>query len=159
MNKFLKQGKVVEKAFTTFLNNWKFSTQEEDMFEHWDVSTEIKFDVKGLKKQRRTDESPDQSIHWVEIKNVNGKDGWLYGDADFISFELQEYWVIVSRSDLVEFIHNNTIKTYKSSPMLRHLYKRKNRKDILTLVSTYDLIYISSVYIKKLKDDTKIKKQ
>jgi hypothetical protein len=44
---------------------------------------------------------------WVEIKNREGSPGWLYGDADFIVFELVDEYLFVNRKNLVEFVHSN----------------------------------------------------
>ena len=68
---FLAKGKMVERAFTKVLSNHKLSTEKEDITEHWDISTNIKFDVKGLKKTKRSDDEPNENIHWLEIKNGN----------------------------------------------------------------------------------------
>ena len=34
-----------------------------------------------------TAKKDDENIHFVEFKNVLGKKGWLYGDADGFAFE------------------------------------------------------------------------
>jgi hypothetical protein len=146
---FLKRGKEVELAFSKILTNTNFSSKDEDINEHWDLSTEIKFDVKGLKKKQRFNSEPNESIHWVELKNVNGKLGWLYGDADYFVFELVNYWVIVDKLDLQEYIKTHTIKEFCDEPTKNKLYSRKDRKDVLTLISTFDLIYISTSMIRK----------
>lgn len=33
------------------------------------------FDVKSMKKHNRKDELPDDSIHWIELQNVQGRPG------------------------------------------------------------------------------------
>jgi len=148
---FLGKGKAIEREFAKLFNNVTFSDTSQDIKEHWDVSVNFKFDVKGLKKKNRNDETVDERIHWIEIKNVLGEKGSLYGDADYFVFELHDYWIIVDKLKLQEYIAINTIKKYTRIPMLNRLYKRDGRKDVLTLVSTFDLIYISETLIKKNK--------
>ena len=100
---FLSKGKMVERAFTKVLSNHKLSTEQEDITEHWDISTNIKFDVKGLKKAKRSDGEPNENIHWLEIKNVNGDLGWVYGEADYFVFETIDYWVIVDKNNMAKY--------------------------------------------------------
>lgn len=141
---------MVERAFTKVLSNHKLSTEQEDITEHWDISTKIKFDVKGLKKTKRSDVEPNENIHWLEIKNVNGNLGWVYGEADYFVFETIDYWVIVEKNDLQKFIKDRVEKDWASTATLYKLYSRKDRDDVITLVKTMDLMYLSSSIITKL---------
>jgi len=146
---FLAKGKKTEMAFSKILSNVKFSSGNEDITEHWDISTNIKIDVKGLKKRNRSDDTVDERIHWVEIKNVNGNVGWLYGDADYFAFELHDYWIVVDKYDLQLLVKSQVKKEYSNIPMLNKLYTREGRKDVMTLISTFDLINIATSYVKK----------
>lgn len=142
---FLNKGRLVEQAFAQLLDNPKFASSAEDQLEHWDV----KFDVKGLKKIKRNDSETNEHIHWLEIKGITGKPGWAYGEAEFFVFELQKYWVVVSRQDLQDFIAENIIKEFTQQPTLYKLYRRQGRLDIITMVTSYDLCFISSAILKK----------
>lgn len=147
---FLKKGKLVEEQFSRLLNNPKKSTSTEDQLEHWDLSFTTKIDVKGLKKLRRSDEDTNENIHWLEIHGITGEAGWCYGEADFFAFELNKYWIVVEKNDLHNFIKENVVKEFvNDKPTLYKLYRREGRKDILTLVTSYDLCYISYAIIKK----------
>jgi hypothetical protein len=152
---FLAEGKKVEIEFSKLLPNPIFATPEEDKKEHWDVKDGgIRYDVKGMKKINRIHSEPSQHFHWVELKNVMGDHGWLYGQADYIVFEISFHWVVVKRSKLVNFIDrrvdfsmeiNNKpyqIKKYE-------LYQRANRSDLMVLVDIIDLISISERMILK----------
>lgn len=126
------------------------ATREEDMFEHWDIKLETKIDVKALRKTRRGDKDTDENIHWVELKNVNGELGWLYGKAHCFAFEIIDYWIIVDKINLQEFIKEKCKDKIKTeTPALYKLYTRRGRSDIITLVKTIDLLYIASKIIKK----------
>ena len=142
---FLNKGRLVEQAFAQLLDNPKFASSTEDQLEHWDV----KFDVKGLKKVKRSDSETNEHIHWIEVKGITGKPGWAYGEAEFFVFELQKYWVVVSKQDLQGFIAENIIKEFTQQPTLYKLYRRQGRLDIITMVTSYDLCFISSAILKK----------
>ena len=142
---FLRGGRLVERAFAELLDNPKFSSPTEDQLEHWDV----KFDVKGLKKVKRSDSETNEHIHWVEIRGITGMPGWAYGEADFFAFELTKYWVVVAKQDLQDLIKDNVVKEYTQQPTLYKLYNRQGRQDIITMVTSYDLCHISSAMIKK----------
>ena len=152
---YVEENRVIEHNFAERLSNRGnvvYPSQEQDMFEHWDVQiNDIKYDVKALKKINRNDEGVNENIHWVELKNVNGKLGWLYaGISTHISFETNEYWIIVSKVKLQEFIAEKCKdKVVCDRPLLYKFYTRKDRKDIVTLVKTIDLMYISDEIIKK----------
>jgi hypothetical protein len=138
----LAQGKAKEEEFKKFFKKVFDAYVQQDMKEHWDFG--VRFDVKMIKSVRRHQQK-DENIHWVELKNVNGEKGWLYGEADFFSFELEDYWVIVSRDDLQGFIEKKCVeKIWSKTPKLYSLYQRDGRKDIITLVKSIDLMYIST---------------
>ena len=150
---FLIKGRRVEDVFAELINADFRSTKEQDIYEHWDVGKgNYKFDVKGLKKIARTDDEVNENFHWVEIKNVLGRGGWCFsGKADFIVFETFDYFICVKKENLQELIKEKVVKDYVDDPYkaLYGLYQRKNRKDVLTLVKTLDLMAISSKILKK----------
>lgn len=123
INKFLTKGKDVEKQFGSLFQNVDFATREQDMYEHFDLTVSYKIDVKGMRKVRRGDSETNEFIHWIEIKNVSGKVGSLYGDADYFAFETKKYWIIVEKLKLQDFIKNNVIKEFTETPELYKLYR------------------------------------
>ena len=40
----------------------------------------------------------------IELKNVHGNIGWLYGEANYFAFETVDYWIIVEKLLLQELI-------------------------------------------------------
>lgn len=158
ISKFLKEGQEVEKRFVQDCDEFiRPSTRSENIYDHWDVLVKLKgekmkVDVKGVKRQKRN--LPlDETIHWVEIMKGKNVKGWLYGKADYFSFEMNDKWIIVPRQDLKEFVEKNTIKEYKKEPTLYHLYKAPTRTpnftSIITLVESQKLIEISKYVIPK----------
>lgn len=156
---FLKTGKDVENELNKSLIVLRDASINEDIKEHWDKLIEIngesfKVDVKGLKKQNRFDVMPTENFHWVELENVVGgkNSGWLYGKADLFVFELEEYWVLVDKNVLQEFIHEKIKdKKIEKTKNPYTLYQRENRKDIVTKVKTIDLLYLNRMVVKKIK--------
>jgi hypothetical protein len=144
-------GQRAEQKFATKLSKPSFSTPEQDMEEHWDVeSFGKKYDVKAMKKWRRSDAEPTDRMHYVELRNVHGNRGWLYGQANYIVFETRSYWLVVPREDLVNFIEGAVEKNERSlQPEVYKLYQRHERKDLITVVPTVDLLSITETAIKK----------
>jgi hypothetical protein len=148
-----KKFQAVERKFAGALdmfNKISFASSDEDIYQHWDVKIDIKIDVKAMKKINREDSEPNENIHYVEIKNVHGNKGWLYGDADYFAFEMKDYYVMVSKIKLQAMIADKCKEKIKCArPTLYQLYSREGRDDMMTLVKTIDLIFISDKMIEK----------
>jgi hypothetical protein len=74
--------------------------------------------------------------------------GWLYGKADLIAFELKNSFRIVRRTellDLVEKLVDFNTKVEKSRQALYKLYSRSGRSDSLTMIKANDLLKITSL--------------
>lgn len=143
-------GELKEDDFSKLFTSVTKSTTSEDIYEHWDLKITAKIDVKSIKKQARSDVFYNENFHWIETMNVNGDRGWLYGDADFFAFETMDYWIINDKLTLQKFIEDKTKdKVIGSLKDPYELYRRANRKDIVTKVKTLDLFYLAKQIIKK----------
>jgi hypothetical protein len=152
MNTCFEVGQNAEQRFARHIDRPLFATKEEDILEHWDVKSiaGTKYDVKAMKKWRRADPEPTDRMHYVELRNVNGELGWLYGEADYIVFETRRHWIVVKRRTLMPFIEGLTENSEQSlKPTVYKLYQRNGRKDLMTVVPTVDLLAISEEIIKK----------
>lgn len=159
IQEFLKKGKIKEADLLKLLegqgHKMDEATPSEDMREHWDikVTSELKIDVKGLKKSKRSDQEPNENIHWIEIQNVQGKVGWTYAsEVDYFAFETIDYWILVKKKSLQELVADKCkakIKTDSPGDALYKLYTRQGRKDILTKVKTLDICYCADLIMKK----------
>lgn len=142
--------KGVERKFAKSietLGKVNFSTKEQDIHEHWDVSITMQIDVKAIKKN-------NENIHYVELKNVLGNPGWLYGEAHYFVFETEDYWIMVDKIRLQHFIKEKcAAKEWSQIPSFYKLTQRRERQDIITLVKTMDLIFICDKMIKKDEDN------
>ena len=119
------------------------SSSSEDRIEHWDFKFETKVDVKRIKSPSRG-EPKDENIHWVETRNVSGNHGWLYGEADLFAFETEDYFVLVGKQDLQNFIESIP-KVFSSNKELYKFYSRPGRKDEIVLVKTLDLAFLGKI--------------
>lgn len=148
--KFVIKGKEKEIEFAKLFKTTESSTCKEDRNEKWDIKISSKIDVKGLKKIDRTDPNENEDWHWIELKGNTGKNGWLYGQADYFAFETFNYWIIVHKKDLQQFINTFVEKDKIYDTKIPYkLYQRKDRKDLITLISTIDLCSIASSIIRK----------
>ena len=101
-----------------------------------------KVDVKAFRRNRDGDDSPDAKKVWLELKNVQGRKGWVYNEADYIAFERRKEFVVVRRVALCELIDNLVdMDDYVLSPdeCMYNLYSRIGRNDLLTKVHIDDI--------------------
>jgi hypothetical protein len=113
------RGESAENAFIAIAKRKKLEYRKanvREQYKHIDWfltigGKEVSFDVKGMKKSSRNDSRIRDDIIWVEYQNVSGNDGWLKGEADFISFERENDYVIVGRKELLQFCDERIEKT------------------------------------------------
>lgn len=144
-------GDSAERRFARHLNNPVFANREQNIEEHWDIEDNgIKYDVKAIKSLNRHDPEADDTIHFLEFRNVNGQVGWLYGKADYIVFETRNQWIVVDRRQLTEYASKATAQARRTpNPQLYQFYQRQGKKDLMTVVPTKDLLAISKQTIKE----------
>lgn len=151
---FLDKGKVIEQQFIDLITKPEDviirPTIEQDINEHWDVDINgVKFDIKGVKKINRMDNEVNYDIHWIELKNVHGAAGWLYGLANYIVFETKNNWLVVDREKLINFVDEKLKLIIVEQPELYKMYSRRGRYDAITLIKTSDLESITTKTITK----------
>ena len=95
-------------------------------------------------KAKNTAEKGEET--WIEIRNVNGDGGWLYGKADMIAFAQDDRFMLVERDKLQAFIEEKVEREYVTlaHQALYKVYTRKDRKDMITLVKTLELKAMST---------------
>jgi hypothetical protein len=137
-------GKAAEKRFVRSARNKGLfvtkSSHTDDIHNHIDYWIAVKdgkkwgVDVKG-------NNLPDEI--WCEFKNVNGNEGWMYGGASIIAFDMPEVggFCIVSREELAFFCERytkNEMVENKDDAYLKK-YSRKDRDDVITKIKLSDL--------------------
>ncbi|MBE0670879.1 MAG: hypothetical protein IH588_09850 [Anaerolineales bacterium] len=138
---------------------WKISasTKEQNIDEHWDYLIEknneqFNVEVKAEKRIERKDNHSQTNFTWVELRNVRGKVGWLFGKADLIAFEKDKTFFFVKRLDLLALVNqkvNLVAKVKSAKDALYKIYTREGRKDKLTLLPTSDIEPIKFMEWKK----------
>jgi hypothetical protein len=139
----LKHGWVVEPA-----------PEDSNKDEHFDYimskdDRSLNVEVKSLKRMRRKDLEVQDEYVWIELHGVRKDDqGWLYGKADLIAFELKNSFRIVRRAELLSLVKKMVdfnAKVEKSTEALYKLYSRSGRSDSLTIIKASDLLKITSL--------------
>lgn len=164
MNKwdsFVKAGKYKEEEFADCIvkhlgGQTITSTRTEDMKLHIDlfwVDEQYKLypiDVKAMRKINRSDSKPSPHFNWIELVNVRGDKGWLYGKAAYIAFETETSWLLVTPNRIKKLLKEK-VKDWTSSDKkeLYKVYSRAGRKDELVLVKMKDLESIANKIIPK----------
>lgn len=87
----------------------------------------------------------------MELKNVRGNPGWLFGKADYIAFEGEKDWIVCRRTDIIKLIDSKvTNKSIDKSRSLYTYYQRDGRQDIVVKVLSSDLRSISRISFMKI---------
>jgi hypothetical protein len=81
---------------------------------------------------------------WIllEDKNVAGNAGWIHGEADYISFEQSDCYIIVPRTELVKLwneIVDTTILAHRAEEAKGIIYQRRDRLDVISYVKNTDV--------------------
>jgi|688.fasta_scaffold924835_2 hypothetical protein len=141
-----------EREFSLLFDAYRIASTKEDIFKHFDivVNKGVKVDVKGMKRENRSDKTKSANIHWIEFLNVHGNDGWIKGEADYIAFEHYDLFIIVNREKLFTFCKEKVtdMKHYKTKEIYK-LYRRDNKRDLITMIKTETLIALSDRILKK----------
>ena len=117
------------------------ATAKQDMLEHVDYWLAMNHDGKKWGVDVKGNNLPDEV--WVEFKNVRGDDGWLYGGATIIAFDMPEEggFAIVDRDELAFFCEKHVRDekvTDKKHAYLRK-YTRQGREDVISILKLHDL--------------------
>ena len=117
------------------------ATTKQDMHEHVDYWLAMNHDGKKWGVDVKGNNLPDEV--WVEFKNVRGDDGWLYGGATIIAFDMPEEggFAIVDRDELAFFCEKHVRDekvTDKKHAYLRK-YTRQGREDVISILKLHDL--------------------
>jgi hypothetical protein len=151
MEIFYQKGLERERLLKEALNNIGLQTvdasRHQDRHEHWDfkIQMDLKIDVKGVKDN-------DDAYHYIELKNVEGKKGWLYGDADLIAFETSRFWILVETKTLQDYVAEvckDKVMATVAKEAIYRLYNRKNTADLITRLPTLDLMAIAFKILNK----------
>ena len=154
-------GELVEDEFAALFPNTYEATKSQNMFEHWDRAVIFfmgtpqqvtkKFEIKGLKSIIRHDESTNENIQWVELM-LDGRAGWLFGEADYFAFEQINSFIVVTKAALQQLILDK-VKDLRivHTPELYRFYCRPRKNEKTVLIKTSDLLDIKDSILPKKK--------
>lgn len=157
----LELGEKAEGLFVDLAqkSGWQVSasSKDENINEHWDYQItkgeeNFKVEVKSTKRVNRNDSRTQVDYTWVELRNVRGEIGWLFGKADLIAFEKESSFIFVKRLDLLAVVNkkvNLVAKVHDPRNALYKIYTRAKRKDRLTLLPTREIEEIKFMEWKK----------
>ena len=140
---------MTEKHFggsTVKANKYEDTQMHVDFWWFDDNGAKYGIDVKGIKKNNRHDQAKDSSIHWVELQNVRGDKGWVYGESTYIAFLTSDCVLFVPRKRLANYVES-TIQGKELvgvNPKECYIpYQRRGRLDIIVKIPTSDLHYLA----------------
>lgn len=158
VNNYKEKGLIEEVIFKLSLDNHSQlncikSCIDDDRFKHIDFyfdngqSVDVKSSNRLINGEHHL---------WIELTNIYGNKGWLYGKATFIAFSLGDRYVFLKRKDLKKHIYIKGVnsKKYKikggykdTEPYI--VYTRRGCKDKIVLVPLQDLLRFSHFFIKR----------
>ena len=139
---------VMDAVCSTLGGECSKSTKKEDVYDHidfwWNSPKKgiIGIDVKGIKKNNRSDVDVDDTINWLELLNVRGYPGWVYGKSTYIAFRTKKNILFVKTKKLQKFVKEKigNKQVVKVNPKEFYIpYQRVGRQDMIIKVPTSDL--------------------
>jgi len=149
-----KKGEAVEggrflRVFSVIDPNPREATKA-DQFKHIDWHTSIgTIDVKAMKKVTRSGKLQEEFM-WVEFRNTVGMDGWLFGDQDWVAFEMSDGFTLVRTKQLLKLANELCdTETFVDSPRdaLYKVYSRKTQDDVISMIRFSDIQAIPHIHI------------
>ncbi len=117
------------------------ATAKQDIHEHVDYWLAMNNNGKKWGVDVKGNNLPDEI--WCEFKNVRGDDGWLYGGATIIAFDMPEEggFSIVNRDELAFFcekhVRDERVDNKKDAYLKK--YTRRDRQDVISMLKLHDL--------------------
>jgi len=123
----------------------------EEQYKHIDWHTRIgTVDVKAMKKISRSGSVQSEMI-WIEFRNVIGRNGWVYGDQDWVAFEMPDGFIFVRTiqlSELASKLCNTSDMVSTAREALYRGYQRKGMRDVISMITVNDVKKIPHFTIK-----------
>lgn len=147
-------GESAEEKFFNLCKSKGYSirnaTKFENMKKHYDFIVNInneflKVEVKAIKSRQRG-EKPDPSVIYLELFNIDGGPGWIYGNADYIAFQTSGGFAMYLRTDLIKLVDywKDRVPFVSKSGIDFTLYGRNNRKDLVLVLPFAEVNTISN---------------
>lgn len=149
-----KRGQKAEnvrflRVFSIIDDNPRKATQIEQR-DHIDWYTNIgTIDVKAIKRINRGGELQTKFM-WVEFRNAVGTNGWLFGDQDWVAFEMLDRFTLVRTKDLcglAKDLCNTEVFVARAQDALYKAYQRAGNSDVISMIKFSDLKHIPHMHI------------
>jgi hypothetical protein len=130
------------------------STRSENIEDHIDMHVHVialSIDVKSCKRWEFSRAKPGEI--YIELLNVTGKPGWVFGKASHVIFaNTTRGTIIVPREALVTLVYSRcgsmkVESSWSRKPELYKYYRRKDRRDAVTLVTEDDILEFGGIVV------------
>ena len=131
------------------------SSTDQDRNGHFDfLVNDYKVDVKARKNMGVLNHD-FQKYCVLELQDVYGKRGWLYGDADYIAFEITNFFVVCPRLELVDYVEKHVKDEFviDSNDAINKKYTRFGAVDIITAVPWDEIQTENCFAVRKINYD------
>ena len=126
-----------------------------EQFDHIDfhlTSNEDDGKMTAMIDLKRLNEKSQKDTVEIEFKNVQGKEGWIYGISDFIAFETKKAFILSYRKELCDFCLNNVDLNNRSNVIdeLEYVaFNDKGKQNLLSNVLIEDIIKLPHTQVWK----------
>lgn len=146
-----QMGTQAEQSFETIIESspdtfggYRSATNKEERFGHFDYVVDEFYGVKNARVEVKATKAPsrgqqaDSTILYIELRSVGGHPGWVFGQADFIAFQLNDGFVVFKRPELAAYTRQRTTSFIraKKSGIPNTLYGRPERNDLVAILNT-----------------------
>ena len=146
------ESKFLRNLNATGLLRTRKSSHKQDRVDKYDFS----ISAKKVKVQYKSSLTTEPYV-WIEIKNVSGKMGSLFGKADIFIYSLPNLgaYIIIQRSSLVDIYekHKNSARLVSDKKKAKHnFYRRKGNRDIIMKIPISELENEGAIIVKNSRN-------
>jgi len=121
------------------------TSAKEDSIQHIDFTVDfhgkrVGIDVKGPRRIKRKDLAPSRWFTWLELRNVNGLKGSLFGHARYLVIASPRGWLWCKRSALAAECTLRYIELHDIAKEGESWYSKRRGKSVIILVP-YTYLY------------------
>jgi hypothetical protein len=122
----------------------KTGTAEDKRHVDWHLTIDGKKTTCDSKAHKAISRGGAPQDEWIllEDKNVAGNKGWIHGDAEYISFEQSDCFILCPRTELVKLwneVVDTTILAKRAEDAKGVIYTRRDRFDVISYVRNTDV--------------------
>lgn len=154
-SKSWKRGQDTEngrflRVFSIIDDSPRKATMDEQI-QHIDWHTLIgTIDVKAMKRVNRGGDLQTEFM-WIEFRNSVGTNGWIFGEQDWIAFEMLDGFILARTEDLRDLANelcNTDVFVQRAGDALYKAYQRNGYSDVISMIRFSDLDQIPHMHIK-----------